>query len=170
MKLIAIAAVGAALLAGPSLAQSQSSGQAVANPDDGMPEACRNLSQGAPRGAGMQNMPMMQGGMQNMPMMQGGMPPKENMPMGQHMSEAGRDYMQVMQGMNPPMMASMMIEDPDVAFLCTMIPHHQGAIGMARAVLKHGKDAEVKKLAEKTIKEQEEDIKELTEAVKMHAK
>ncbi len=108
--------------------------------------------------------------MQNMPMMQGTMPPVQSMPMGQNLGEANQDYMQVMRSMNAPMMAGMMIQNPDLAFACAMIPHHQGAIDMAKAVLKHGKDAEVKKLAQKTIDDQEKDIKELTEVLNKHAK
>jgi uncharacterized protein (DUF305 family) len=47
----------------------------------------------------------------------------------------------------PTMELGMMNEDPDVAFACGMIAHHQGAIDMAQVSLDHGDDPEMIKLA-----------------------
>ena len=59
------------------------------------------------------------------------------------------------------MMKGMMVPltgKPDVDFMQGMMPHHQGAIDMAKAVLQYGKDPEVKTLAENVIKTQEGEI------------
>jgi uncharacterized protein (DUF305 family) len=46
----------------------------------------------------------------------------------------------------------------DVDFVKGMLPHHQGAVDMARIVLKHGKDPAVRKLAREIIKAQDVEI------------
>ncbi len=48
--------------------------------------------------------------------------------------------------------------DADADFVRSMIPHHQGAIEMAKVMLANGKDPELKKLARSIIAEQEKEI------------
>jgi uncharacterized protein (DUF305 family) len=56
----------------------------------------------------------------------------------------------------------MMQQDPDIAFACGMIAHHQAAIDMAQVVLDHGQDAEMRRLAEEIIDVQGQEIELLT--------
>ena len=51
--------------------------------------------------------------------------------------------------------------NPDKDFAMMMIPHHQGAIDMARVELKYGKDSELRDLAEKIISAQQKEIGQL---------
>ena len=44
--------------------------------------------------------------------------------------------------------------NPDIDFLAMMIPHHEGAVEMARLVLIHGRDPLTRKLAEEIIASQ----------------
>jgi hypothetical protein len=51
--------------------------------------------------------------------------------------------------------------DPDADFRIQMIPHHQGAIDMARVALRHAKDPWTRQLAEAVIVEQQREIAEM---------
>jgi uncharacterized protein (DUF305 family) len=68
--------------------------------------------------------------------------------MMERMSAHPRELQRSVMGMDRPMMMGAMAKDPDVAWMCAMIPHHRGAIEMARTGLRLGDDADAKKLAE----------------------
>ena len=159
-------AAGFALSAHPQQTQGQAAQLGASAPGAGqqqsavqLPEACRTAAQSGPHASMMPDMQnRMQTQMQGMQSMMAGMP------------ETQRGLHEAMMRMNGPMMTGMMAGDPDVAWICAMIPHHQGAIEMARAGLRGADNAESKRLAEKTIREQERSIAELTEWLDKNAR
>jgi uncharacterized protein (DUF305 family) len=66
--------------------------------------------------------------------------------------------MQAMDRMDSAMMAAKLKNDPDRDFAAMMIPHHQGAIDMAKVELIYGRDPVLRRLAEGIIVEQQQEI------------
>ncbi len=58
----------------------------------------------------------------------------------------------------------------DVDFVRGMIPHHQGAVDMAKTLLAFGKDPQLRKLAEEIVKAQETEIALMQEWLKKNEK
>ena len=62
--------------------------------------------------------------------------------------------------------ASLKTADPfDPAFLKMMLPHHTGAVAMAKVEIAKGEDPELKQLARAVIKAQEREIREMRDAL-----
>jgi uncharacterized protein (DUF305 family) len=58
--------------------------------------------------------------------------------------------------------------DPDRDFVTMMIPHHQGAIDMAKALLLYGKDPQMRRLAQEIITDQQSEIQLMQFWLKQH--
>ena len=59
---------------------------------------------------------------------------------------------------------------PDADFVTMMIPHHQGAIDMAKVELQYGKDPKLRELASGIVAAQEKEIAEMKAWLAQHAK
>lgn len=123
----------------PAQPPEQAPPAAPPGPMQAMPAECRDAMQ-----------QMMQGGM--MHGAAGTAPAEGTVP------EFTRAYVAAMEAMHGPMMEGVRAEDPDTAFVRGMIPHHQGAIDMARIVQQHGDDPQTRAWAEEIIAAQEREI------------
>jgi uncharacterized protein (DUF305 family) len=81
--------------------------------------------------------------------------------------DAAAAFKQVMDKMHMSMQMDY-AGDPDVHFIKSMIPHHQGAVDMAKVELKYGKDPQARAFAEKVIEAQTAEIEEMNAWLKQH--
>jgi len=82
-------------------------------------------------------------------------------PMGSGMDMKGMDMKKMMMGMNEKMSAMKSSGNADVDFATMMRIHHQGAIDMAEAELRDGKDPEMRGMAKDIIRAQKKEIAQL---------
>ena len=82
-------------------------------------------------------------------------------PMTNGASPATAAFMQSMQKMQQDMTSHPATGTPDQQFVTMMMPHHQGAIDMARVELQYGKDPTLRRMANSIIKSQEKEIREM---------
>ena len=90
-----------------------------------------------------------------------------------HTTDADEAHFALMQGMDAMdqnMAMGSMAKDIDVAYVCSMIPHHQGAISMAQAELKYGKDPFTQKLAKGIVAAQEKEVAKMTDWLRKQSK
>jgi len=83
-------------------------------------------------------------------------------------NEVEQAYMVGMNKMHDDMMAGMQANDADVAFAKGMLPHHEGAVDMAKVQLKYGKDDAMRQLATEIIAAQEAEIAQMQQWLTEH--
>ncbi|WP_134724213.1 CopM family metallochaperone [Paracoccus luteus] len=141
----------------PAQAQGQAAPPAAPTvPMSDMPEQHRTMMQAMPAECIAAMQQMMQGGM-----MHGAADatkPAGMAPADGNVPDFTRAYVDSMDAMHGPMMEGIMADDPDTAFVRGMIPHHQGAIDMAKIVQQHGDDPQTKAWAAEIIAAQEREI------------
>ena len=83
-------------------------------------------------------------------------------------SPSTEGYKAAMDKMHADMMGIEYSGNADADFVRGMIPHHQGAIDMAKVELASGKDPEIRKLAQGVITAQEAEIKQMQDWLAAH--
>ena len=77
-------------------------------------------------------------------------------------------YADGMDAMHEEMMAGIADPAPDMAFARGMLPHHVGAVDMAKTQLKYGTDEEMRKLAQEIIDAQQSEIEQMQSWITAH--
>lgn len=75
--------------------------------------------------------------------------------------ESHAALIQTMEPMHSDMMLGMTAEDFETAFVCSMVPHHQGAVEMARVAQQYSTDPWILMFAQEIIASQEVEIREM---------
>lgn len=114
-----------------------------------MPTQCQAMMQAMTPDCMASMQQVMQGMMQEM------MAPAET---DANLPDFTRANIAAMDAMHGPMMDGVRAEDPDLAFVRGMIPHHQGAIDMARIAQQYGDDPQVQEWAAQIIAAQQAEI------------
>lgn len=69
-----------------------------------------------------------------------------------------QEYSNGLDDMHRQMQAGIMVNNPDIAFVQSMLPHHKGALAMAQVELKYGDDEKLRQLANRIIDSQQSEI------------
>lgn len=85
-------------------------------------------------------------------------------------SSFGAEMKNAMSEMEADIKGMKMTNNLDHDFATMMIPHHESAIEMSDAVLKHGKDQQIKTVAEKIKSDSQKEISELKNWLESHGK
>jgi uncharacterized protein (DUF305 family) len=76
----------------------------------------------------------------------------------QHGADSTKEFKAARMNMMKNINAAPYTGNPDVDFRTHMIPHHEGAIAMAKIALKYANDAETKRMAQEIIDGQEKEV------------
>lgn len=96
------------------------------------------------------------------------MPPRAEAPPPRAATPWAQANAAAMQQMDQAMMQSAGGATEDEAFARSMLPHHQGAVDMARIELQYGRDPEMRRLAARVVATQTAEIREMSAWLARH--
>ncbi len=80
--------------------------------------------------------------------------------------DAYNEMMQPMHTMHQAMSSVQSTGNPDKDFIILMVPHHEAAVDMAKAYLKHGQNNKLRKMAQSIVDSQETEIREMQDELR----